>query len=591
MPTKLSAKFQSVIFIALIVILGLLVYFNSLGGAFIWDDAGLIKGNLYIRSWSNLPKIFTSNIWAGIGENSTVFRPLQIVTYLADYSIWNLDPRGYHLTNILLHILAALSLYWFINLLFKQRVLALFSSLLFVCHPVHVEAVSYISGRADPLAAIFILLAFIFYLKFLETKRTADWVITLLSFIFALLSRENAVILPVLLLIYHYAFKKKLEIKPFLSIAAIAAGYIIFRLVFMKTLFYDLPVESTLMQRLPGCFAALANYFRILFLPINLHMEYGNIFYSFLAPATILGLAIILFLLLGVLKSKKSDAIVLFSLLWFIAAFLPVSNLYPLNAYMAEHWLYLPSIGFFIIIAALFSRWFEKNKIKPVVLGLFISLLLSYAYLTVKQNAYWRSEFSFFKRTLFYAPGSTKVYYNLGNLYCAAGDNAQGISMYLKAVELNPRYAEAYNNIGGTYIVLGNNQEGIKYCQLALEINPRLSAAYYNLGNAYYNLGQKDKSVEMVKKSIEFNPVYVDAYNNLAAGYAEAGDVEAAINLWNKCVKLDPDFATGHFNLAVFYFNSKNYSLAVKHCDRVIALGGQVDPKFLEALRPFRQSK
>lgn len=591
MPTKLSVNLQSVIFIIFIIILGSVVYFNSLGGAFIWDDAGLVKNNVYLKSWSNLPQIFTQNIWAGIGEGSCVYRPLQMVTYLADYSLWNLDPRPYHLTNMLLHILAALSLYWFVNILFNHRLLALFSGLLFVCHPVHTEAVSYISGRADPLVAIFILIAFIFYLKFLNASNLFSWIITLLSFVLALLARENAIIFPALLLVYHYAFKKKLEIKPFLSILGIAVGYLVFRLIFKDTLFYDTPVASTFLQRLPGFFAALANYVRILFLPLNLHMEYGNIFYSFLSFPAIIGLGIILFLLFYVFKSKHQDRLVLFSSLWFIVALLPVSNLYPLNAYMSEHWLYLPAIGFCIILAQVFVYLFEKDKIRPLALGLFIFWLFCYSHLTIKQNAYWKSELSFYQRTLAHAPSSEKVYYNLGNLLCARGETEQAILMYLKAIELNPRYTNAYINLGGAYIGLGRNEEGIKYCQQALGLDSRLSGAYYNLGGAYYNLGQKDQALKMFQKCIQLNPLHVEAYNNLASGYAEAGNIDEAIKLWDRCVKINPDFTTAHFNLAVFYFQIKKYDLAIKHCDRLIALGAQVDPKFLEKLLPFRNKK
>ena len=177
MPTSFFSKFKPFIFVILIIILGFTIYFNSLGGSFIWDDAGLIQGNAYLKDWSNFPQIFTKNIWAGIGEGSSIWRPLQMMTYFVDYSLWKLDPWGYHLTNILLHLLAALALYWFVSILFNNRILALFSSLLFIAHPVHVEAVSYISGRADSLVTIFVLVAFIFYLKFLHTRRITFWIV------------------------------------------------------------------------------------------------------------------------------------------------------------------------------------------------------------------------------------------------------------------------------------------------------------------------------------------------------------------------------------------------------------------------------
>ena len=625
MPTKLSGKFKTVIFIVLIIILGFGIYLNSLGGNFIWDDAGLIKNNTYIRNWSGLGQIFTKNIWAGIGEGSTFYRPLQMVTYAADYSLWKLNVRGYHFTNMLLHLFAALALYWFVCELFKNRMLGLFSSLLFISHPVQVESVSYISGRADLLVTIFILISFVFYLKFLQTKRAAAWIMMLLSFIFALLSRENALILPVLFILYHFTFKQKLEIKHFWPGLSLAGVYLILRVAFLNNIFYDIPARTTFMQRLPGFFVAITKYTRILFLPFNLHMEYGNVLFSFLDPKAILGFGIILLLLICAFRSKDTNKLVFFSIFWLIIALLPSANLYPINSYMAEHWLYLPSIGFFIILGSLFTSLYARSKSKLMALSLFICLLAAYSCLTIKQNIYWRSELSFYKRTLEYSSRSVRAhnnlgllysklgnkneaikeylkaialdsgfaytYRNLGDVYCDVGNNAQGIKMYLKAIQINPRYAEAYNNICNTYVSLGKNQEALKYCQMAIKLNNSMSATYYNLGNAYYNLGQIDKSTQMFKKSVELNPDYVEAYNNLASGYAQMGNIDAAIKLWNKCIKLDPDFTTAHFNLAVFYFKAKEYNLAIRHCDQVMALGGQVDGRFLEELKPFRNKK
>ncbi len=603
--------------------LGALVYHNCLGGDFIWDDLGLVKNNIYIRGWSNLPVIFTQNIWSGVGEGSTLYRPLQIATYLLDYSLWNLNPAGYHFTNVLLHILAALTLYWLLCLLFKNQILALFSSLLFVAHPVQVEAVAYIAGRADPLAAIFIFISFAFYLRFLQSKKMLILVMAGLSFILALLSRENALVLPALLLLYHYVFKKKLEPKSFRPFLVIASVYIILRLAFKGTVFYDIPAASTLAQRTPGFLAALASYSRILLQPFNLHMEYGNLYFSWFCPEVLLGAGILLLLFAGILKSRQRQPLVCFSLSWFIITLLPSANLYPINAYMAEHWLYLPSIGFFVIIGQSFAFLYARGRLRLLALAALICLLIFYTDLTIKQNAYWQSEKFFYKRTLFYGPSNARVHNNLGNLYlrsgnidaaikeylraieispgfayayrnlgdlyCTIGNPEAGIKMYLMAVRADPRYAPAYNNICNTYISSGRNEEGIKYCQIALGLDNSLASAYYNLSNAYYNLGNKNEAMQMLKESIKYNPFYTEAYNNLAAQYTEKGEISAAIGLWKKCVSIDPDFIVAHFNLAVFYLKLKDYDLAIRHADRVVALGGQIDARFLEELKPFRR--
>ncbi|MCK9431450.1 MAG: tetratricopeptide repeat protein [Candidatus Omnitrophica bacterium] len=586
-----SARFKSALPVFLIILFGFTIYFNSLRGGFIWDDAGLVRDNLYLRSWSNLGSIFTGNIWAGIGEGSMVYRPLQVFTYLIDYSLWGLNPFGYHLTNLILHILAALTVYRFVKELFCRRTLALFAGILFLAHPAQVEAVSYISGRADSLAAIFLLWSFIFYIRSLKKNNIFFPLAMSLSFILALLSRENAIILPALLLLYHYAFKERFRFKAYLPCLAIGAVYIFSRFIFMASVFYDVPAQSTLIQRLPGFFVAFANYLRILFLPFDLHMEYGNFLFGFRNPGAIAGAALIFILVFAAVRIRDSSRLACFSILWFLVTLFPVSNLYPINSYMAEHWLYLPLIGFAMVVGRIFEVYYRRHKAKALPLFLFACLASGYGYLTFRQNDYWNSGISFFRRTLKYAPRSTKVYYNLGNLLSDAGDSAGGIKMYQEAIRINPRYAEAYNNIGSVYISLGKNREGEGYCLKALEINPLLPSAYYNLSNAYYNLGLKEKALEAAEEAVRLNPFYPEAYNNLAAGYAEKGEIARAVGLWEKCVKLDPDFTAAHFNLAVFYFNLKQYEAAVMHADKVIALGGVIDPVFMEKLKPYRGNK
>ncbi len=157
--------------IIVIALLGFTVYLNSLGNAFIWDDTQLVCNNAYIRSWGFLPQIFSQHLGAGAGSRYSFYRPLQLITYVWDYSLWGLNPAGYHLTNVLCHIFAALCLYWLVLILFRDTLLSFLTALLFIVHPVLTEAVTYISGRADPLAFIFIMLTFICYLKFLRAKK------------------------------------------------------------------------------------------------------------------------------------------------------------------------------------------------------------------------------------------------------------------------------------------------------------------------------------------------------------------------------------------------------------------------------------
>ncbi len=262
------------IFILLIVVLGLALYINSLNGEFIRDDIYLVKNNEYIKTISNLPKVFTRSIAAGGRDEWNSYRPVQMITFMVDHSIWGLNVKGYHLTNTLLHILAAISIYLLINILYGDRLLSFFASILFVAHPIHTGAVAFISGRADSLAAIFMILTIILYIRYIDLNNTRFFILSLLTYTLALLSRENAIILPFILLLYHYAFKKKLEMKLFLSISGIALLYILARLTLLKPLLSNIEYQTTLFQRMPGFFVAITKYLGLLLMPFGLHMEY-----------------------------------------------------------------------------------------------------------------------------------------------------------------------------------------------------------------------------------------------------------------------------------------------------------------------------
>jgi len=553
MPTSLFKGHKPVIHIILIILLGFNVYANSLNGQFIWDDSAFIKNNTYIRDWSKIIPVFTQDSGRGASTVLNFYRPLQVFTYMIDYSIWGLNVFGYHLSNVILHILVALAVYWLIWGLFRHSGLAFFTSILFVTCPVHTEAVAYISGRGDLLAALFILLCLIFYIKNMHSLSVRAYILMLLSCILAFLSKESALIIPVFLLLYHYVFRQKIKWQIFMPVLIISSAYLLLRFITLRSFFFG---PEMVIRRIPGFFVAISHYFKILLLPINLHMEYGNNFFKITDPQAILGAIICFTLLIFAFRRKTGNQKVSLAIFWFFTALLPVTSIYPVHSfYMAEHWLYLPSLGFFLIFGWLLTLIYEKKDCRIIAIALLASILSLYSYLTVKQNNYWRTELDFYRRTLRYSPNSAIVHNNLGNVYLDMGNKLQAIEEYLQAVNSNPKFA----------------------------------LAYYNLGNAYYDLGEKSKSIEMTKKAIELDPVYAQAYNNLASGYAEMGNIDEAIRLWEKLTKFNPDFAVAHFNLCVYYFKRKQYDLAVLHCNKVIQLGNTVDPKFLRELEPFRK--
>lgn len=557
-------KNKSWISIILIIILGCIVYANSMGGKFLYDDERLVKNNVYIKQWSNLPRIFTEDIGAGAGSvyfHYNFYRPIQMLTYMVDYSMWGTMPFGYHLTSILLHIAVAVAIYFLIGRIFDNKTMAFFTSILFMAHPLHTEAVSYISGRADLLAALFILLCLVFYVKDLAENSPECFIMTIASYILACLSKEYSLITIFLILLYHYTFGRKIRWHTFGSIIAVTAIYIFLRLtVFNFPVVYQ-TVHGSFFERLPGFFVAFFGYLRLLILPFGLHMEYGTPFFSFIDPRAIIGMAAFAAIVFWAAKSRRNNRSVFFSIAWFILALLPVSNLFPINAYMAEHWLYVPSIGIFMLASYGLYRLYDRDKLKPVAIGIFLCMVIFYGTLTVQQNVYWKDPITFYEKTLEYNKNNGRIYANLATEYMQAGQEERAIEVYKKAVSMMTDSAGAYNNLGITYANLARHREAVEAYSKAIELNPSFAEAYSNLGVSYSTLGESAKAIEAYKKAIDINPNYADAYNNLGSEYADPAE---AITAYKKAIEINPHHANAYYNLSRAYGAIGNQEEAMK---------------------------
>lgn len=587
-------KRTNFIFLILVITVGFAAYSNSLTNKFLWDDELLIVNNEYIKDLHNAPALFTKSITYGSSIESNAYRPLQMLTYALNYTVSKLDVRAYRLTNIAIHILVAIMLYWLTQLVSKNEVLSLITALIFVSHPIHTQAVTYISGRADPLAALFILLSSIFYIKYSHNKnKISFYFLSILSFLLALLSKETALIVPLILLAYDYNYRslRKVSLKRHTPFFLFGLIYIVLR----KTVL-NFPVEKTIidvttfLERTPVIFKSLTMYFKKLIIPLNLHMEYEPIVPPIADIQVILGLAITSILILTAIMYRKRERLIPFSIAWFFINYLPISNIYPLNAFFAEHWIYTPSLGLFILAGWAVVKIYEKGRIlkQPVCLVLATLLVCNFC-LTVKQNGHWKEPEHFYKRLLKYSPNSFRVHYRLALLYFRKAMIDKGIEESKKSLKINPDYVPTYENLAAGYIIKGWHDKAIDICEKVLKMNPDSDILHNNLGIAYSAKGRDDKALIEFKKAIAINPNYTEAHNNLGSAYAIMGEREKAIALFMKAIDLNPNYAGAHNNLAKAYYDIRQYELALKHCHRAIELGYKIRPEFLRLLEPYRK--
>ncbi|MFH1593682.1 MAG: tetratricopeptide repeat protein [Candidatus Omnitrophota bacterium] len=557
-----------------ILIVCLFAYHNSLDGGFIWDDQFLVQENEHIRSFSKVGNIFVSDLGAGAGFKTTFYRPIQMLTYTINYFFHGLDVRGYHLTNTLLHSLVALSLYFFINLLYNDAKLSFLTSILFASHPIHTEAVAYISGRADMLAALFMLLSLIFYIRYLQRERGILFALGIICYIAALLSKESSIILPALLILCCSALKKRIRFRYFSNIMAITFIYSVLQIRMLSAIVRENELSPIpLFQRIPGFFVAITNYVKLLLVPTHLHMEYGHGGTSFFDTSAIIGLTITLLFLIYAFKKSKHDNKVFFSINWFFICLLPVANIFPVNAYMAEHWLYLPSIGFFLLAAHVLLRAYTV-KIGRLLFAPLIAIILSfYICLTVLQNNYWSSPIVFYRRTSHYATSSLKVFLFLGITCVNTGKMQEAINSFKKAILIDPYDAQAYNNLGVAYAKTKEFERAAASLKRAIKLDPDFADSHYNLGKAYESMGLSDAAMSVYAETTRVDAGHTNAYNALGSLYYKVGRKGDAIISFETAARIDPFSGQTYHNLSLFHYYEGNLPRATEYFARAKSLG------------------
>lgn len=592
----------------LIVILAAGIYLNVVRGAFILDDNLLIKDNAYVKTWAYVPMFFMRGIGEVVGATSTYYRPLQVLAYTILYHFWKLNTIPYHILNIFFHVLLGLSVFWMVQVLFKDRVLALFTTMIYIVHPAHVESVAYISGLGDCMVGFATVLTFALYVKNAQTRGAgaAGWyLLTILAYIFTLFIKENGIILPGLVILYHLAFRKRPKIVPLLTVLAITAVYLVFRASLQKTGEANLTILSVL-QRVPGFFVALSIYARILPFPFDLFMGHENTIFAFRHPLSLIGCGIFIALIGVALWAWRRHPLVTFGIGWFFISIAPVSNLYPIAFYMADHYLYIPSIGLFLIVGQGLRLLYNNNTLKFVAVAIVAAITAYFSYLTVIQNWYWKDPVFFYKRTLAYAPYSARMYSNLAKEYGLEANTDKAIELYKVAVKVDPMHTVAWYNLGVSYFRLGKYDEAIAYCKKAIETDPKYAHAYniigaayltqekyddaidsfqkalaiyqnhvdtmLNLATAYYKKGRKDDSIAILKMIIEKNPEYATAYSNLGYVYSETGRDSEAVELYKKALSLNPRYVDAYNNLAFSYYKKGDKQAALEMYRKVLSI-------------------
>ncbi len=470
----------------LLLLIAFAIHTPALSGELIWDDNYLAHDNPFIKSPLFIFEAFRHHLF--LDSFSAHYRPVQNLSFIADYFFWNDDTYGFHLTNIGLHAASGVALYFLLrrllHSLFAENLTAslragsaFLVALLWTVHPVHSAAVDYISGRADSLAFLFAAGAWLLYLRAAETSRgglrLALFGAAAFAALLAFCSRETAGLWLIIFLLHHLVFSRALsragKVRLLLCSVALFAVYVGLRqLPERRTGRGPVPewsgsVRTVLMLR------ALGDYGRLMIFPANLHMErtvvdmtnyrshaswQQSVGTEYLSIGGVLLSGLLAF---GCLRRGPGRKARLFGTCWFTIGFLPVSNLFDLNATVAEHWLYLPSVGLLIFAAGALLDLPARSRRFLATGACAAALALSLRSAT--RSSDWTTAEHFYKQTIAAGGTSTRVSLNLGQIYASRGEYARAEACFRGILAGFPNYAIAQTNLANVLVHEGKKAE------------------------------------------------------------------------------------------------------------------------------------
>ena len=592
-----------VAFFAVLVTVAI-VYSNSLQNEFTFDDHPIVEANPIVQSgsWAD---VLTSPFWPDQPELG-LYRPVTLISFALNYRVIGPSPFGFHLINILLHALVCWFLYLVIDSLCGYRP-GIVGALVFATHPVHSEAVNAIVGRADLLAGLFFLLSWYAHRR---SAGAGGWrVLSAVAYGLACFSKEHAMVLPAVLVAEDILLNRVgtiaercssllrngMAYAPFvvIGLSVLSVRYLVIGHLTLPHLpdFVDNPFAyAGGVERVLSGFAVLARYVVLILVPVELTVDYTfaqvPVISSLLDVHWILGIAAFAAMLTIVIRAVKGEVneFVALGVVVFLLAWFPLSNIpFAIGTPMNERLLYLPVIGFGLLVGVGYGRLEEAARgCPPWILA--TALCLLFAARTTIRNADWRDDLSLFRAATKVSPNSAKAAFNLGNALRDRGDDTGALNAYARALSIHPGYAEVLYNRGVVYqrmekpdlaleayeqaielesdhlgalvnqgILLageGTFGEAIKSLERASEIAPDRADILYNLGVALERQ-DRNRAISAYGKALRIRPDYEDAAVNLALALTQSGRLQDAVEVYKSVLTANPSAMRAAYNLAV----------------------------------------
>ena len=518
-----------------------------------WDDPEYIVNNPLIRSLSlqKLNKIITEPYFAN-------YAPLTLLSYAPDYSIWKLNPVGYHFHNLLLHLGCVTALFFLLRQFSLPRFVVLGSVALFAIHPVNVETVSWASERKNLLATLFFFLSFHQYIQYRKNNTRLNFLLSVFCFLLSLLSKASTVVAPLVFLAYDYAFKEKklLQLRlydklPFIVLAEIHTFFSIHAAGAHQALNSYHRGGSLLSAFASG--HLFEEYLKLLLFPANLSgFYYPRESPSFGAVAYWLPLMSCLSALTLLARLSRP---LFFWFASFIILMIPVLNIVPLPIQMANRYLYVSEAGIWVLLS-IAARWlWMRCRPFPVVRASLASVaviwLVWLVFQTTQFNRTWKNNELFWTNVIDQDFYNEIAHYNLGLHYINQSNiNRAGIEFY-HSLAIHPKYHLALSGIGGYYFDKGQTELARQRFHAALNASPDFDVAINNLGRVYAEMGKMQRALYFFYRATYVNPNNIRALSNIAVAYQRINKLDALEEIAGLIIQRFPEAPEGFFRLGM----------------------------------------
>lgn len=575
-----------------IFLLSFIVYSNTLQHQYAQDDDIYTRKNVFIQKGiSAFPDLLKQGSLVGFdGSNVSDYRPLVLVNFALEKSIFGNNPKTNHFFNVLFYALACCILFSFLKKILHQFPIYLpfLITVLFVLHPIHTEVIANIKNRDELLCFIFGMLALSAIFTYATKNNLSNLVWSCIFFFCSLLSKENGftylAVIPLLLYFFSDLSIKRIAVLtlPFIALAGIN---LLLRIAVLDALLLNkslvlmdnsLMAANSFSESLATNFTMLLKAIILLVFPLNLSYDYSYNQFPIVnwTNAEALSSALVYLLLLGIaIWGIRKKSIFSFAILFYLIMYSITSNLiFKIGSSFAERFLFGPSLAICLALPFIVALFLKLDLKKSTVaqastLILFISgVSLLFAFKTVNRNTVWKDNPTLFASGLESAPNSARVHFAYANdfrekveasadMYQKSEAAKTALAEFNKGLEIYDKDERIYYNMGVIYYNINEIEKAKEVYQKALRLKPDYPEALNNLGVIFFNNKEYTTAQIYFKKATEINKNYADAFANLGACFHNSGDAKSAIPFYKKAIELNPANVSVMRNLSMAYSN------------------------------------